>query len=418
MYCGSCIHDNTLASALLKKGHEVTLIPTYTPLRTDEPNVSIDQVFLGGINIYLQEKFPFFRRSPRFLTRLLEQPFLLQLAGSLGSSTNPKDLGALAVSILNGDEGNQRKEIVRLADWLAEEVEPDLVQLTNSMFAGMAGALRRKLSVPILCGLQGEDLFLEGLIEPYRSQAREILRRRLKDIDGFIAPNRYYADFMSGYLDIPRDSIHVVPLGLNLDGHGGPSGARTDDSLAVGYLARISPEKGLHQLAEAFTLLCREIGSSRLTLRVAGYLSRKDRPYFEQVVQALKRSGLEDRLDYWGEIDRDRKIEFFQSIDVFSVPTIYHECKGLYVLEALANSIPVVQPDHGSFPELLEETAGGILVDPGSPEALAVAIQSLLSDREHRETVGRRGKEAVFQAFNAASMAEASLAVYQHYARI
>ena len=58
MYCGSCLHDNTLAAALLELGEDVVLVPTYTPLRTDEPDVSIDRVFFGGINVYLQEKVP------------------------------------------------------------------------------------------------------------------------------------------------------------------------------------------------------------------------------------------------------------------------------------------------------------------------------------------------------------------------
>ncbi len=416
MYCGSCIHDNTLAAALRDKGHDVTLIPTYTPLRTDEPNVSIDHVFMGGINIYLRQKFPFFRRSPRVLDWLLDRTVLLKLAARLGSSTDPKDLGALAVSILKGEEGHQGKEMVKLVDWLVGALDPEIVQLTNSMFVGMAGPIKRKLRVPVLSALQGEDLFLEGLVEPYRSQALDVLRRRLRDVDGFIAPSTYYADFMSGYLDIPRERIHVVRLGLNLKGHGESAGSRKNGSEVIGYLARICPEKGLHLLAESFRLLCRESNPSGARLRVAGYLGKGDRPYFQEVVRKLTQAGLRDRFDYWGEVDRVRKIEFLNSIDVFSVPTIYRDPKGLSVLEAMANAVPVVQPDHGSFPELVKETGGGVLVDPGSPEALASAIQSLLKDPERRKMLGRRGQEAVFRTFSSETMAEASLAVYRQYA--
>jgi hypothetical protein len=64
MYCGTCIHDNTLAAALRDKGHEVALIPTYTPIRTDEVDVSIDRIFYGGINVYLQQKLALFRHTP------------------------------------------------------------------------------------------------------------------------------------------------------------------------------------------------------------------------------------------------------------------------------------------------------------------------------------------------------------------
>src|ERR1043165_1330623 len=78
MYCGSCLHDNTLAAALLALGEDVLLVPTYTPLRTDEPNVSIDRVFFGGINVYLQEKSSLFRHTPWWMDRWLDHPALLE----------------------------------------------------------------------------------------------------------------------------------------------------------------------------------------------------------------------------------------------------------------------------------------------------------------------------------------------------
>ena len=62
MYCGSCLHDNTLAGALLRMGHDVSLIPTYTPIRTDGTDFSIDRVFYGAINVYLAQKASLFRQ--------------------------------------------------------------------------------------------------------------------------------------------------------------------------------------------------------------------------------------------------------------------------------------------------------------------------------------------------------------------
>ena len=177
MYCGSCIHDNTLAAALIKKGHEVMLVPTYTPLRTDEDSVSLDSVFYGAINVYLQQKSSLFRHlAPRALDRILDKPRLLQYVSRFGSATTARDLGALTVSILSGEEGHQRKELYKLIDWLDKIARPDLVQLTNSMFLGLAREIKRRLGVPILCTLQGEDIFLEELPEPYRSQAKELLK--------------------------------------------------------------------------------------------------------------------------------------------------------------------------------------------------------------------------------------------------
>src|SRR5437762_1513939 len=69
MYCGSCMHDNTLVAALHQLGHDAILLPTYTPLRTDEEDISQQRVFFGGINVYLQQKSGLFRHTPWFLDR-------------------------------------------------------------------------------------------------------------------------------------------------------------------------------------------------------------------------------------------------------------------------------------------------------------------------------------------------------------
>ena len=104
MYCGTCIHDNTLAAALRRQGVDVALIPTYTPLRTDEEGVALNRVFYGGINVYLQQKWSLFRHTPRAVDRLLDSPHLLGSLGRFSASTSAADLGALTVSVLQGEE--------------------------------------------------------------------------------------------------------------------------------------------------------------------------------------------------------------------------------------------------------------------------------------------------------------------------
>lgn len=415
MYCGSCIHDNTLASALIEKGHEVTLVPTYTPLRTDEDCVSVAPVFYGAINVYLQQKSALFRRmAPRALYRILDRPKLLQSVSRFGSATNARELGALTLSILRGEEGHQRRELYKLVDWLEKEIKPDLVQLTNSMFLGLARELKRKLGVPVLCSLQGEDIFLEDLPEPYKSRARELLGERAADVDGFVAPVTSYADFMSHYLGVNREKIHVVPLGINLDGHGKLPPTR-GETVTIGYLARICPEKGLHLLVEAFDFLVGRMGKRRVRLEVAGYLGSRDKTYFREISREVSRSGWQDRFRYRGEVDREQKLEFLSSLDILSVPTVYRDPKGLFVLEALANGVPVVQPSHGSFPELIELTGGGILVEPNSAQSLAEGLQTLVEDSVERKRLGEEGRSAVNRLFSAQALAERALQVYRRY---
>jgi glycosyltransferase involved in cell wall biosynthesis len=415
MYCGSCIHDNTLAGALIRQGQDVTLIPTYTPIRTEDPYVGHESVFYGAINVYLQEKFSLFRRTPRIVDWILDRPPLLNWVSRFASTTSAQDLGTLTVSMLQGELGNQRKELEKLIAWLQAEIQPDLVQLTNSMFLGLAREIRQSLGVPVLCSLQGEEIFLDDLVEPYKTQARSLLRERASEIDGFVAPSHTYAEFMSEYLGVTRQKIHVVPLGLKLEGHGGPKKRRNEGPVTIGYLARICPEKGLHQLVEAFDLLVHRMGKENLRLEIAGYLGARDRAYLEEIVARIVRSEWSDRFKNRGEVNRSQKLEFLNSLDILSVPTTYKDPKGLFILEALANEVCVVQPAHGSFPEIIEATGGGRLVEPDSVEALADGLQLMVENRAERERMAKMGKQAVFEKFSDEALAGNALGVYRQF---
>src|SRR6476659_8827502 len=110
MYCGSCARDNALAVELLARGHDVTLVPLYTPSTTDETNVSRNRVLFGGISIYLQQHLALFRKTPRFLDRLWDSPTVIGALARRSLSTDPKLLGDLTVSMLEGRRGVLRKE--------------------------------------------------------------------------------------------------------------------------------------------------------------------------------------------------------------------------------------------------------------------------------------------------------------------
>ncbi len=415
MYCGTCIHDNMLAKELIQQGHEVALIPTYTPLRTDDENVSLQHVFFGGINVYLQQKTAFFRHTPWLFDRLFDSPALLNSLSKLSTSTSAQDLGDLTVSMLKGANGKQKKELKKLVWWLKNDYRPDIVQLTNSMFSGIAAELKHQLNIPVICGFQGEDIFLDQLIEPYKSEAITLLRERSNDIDGFFASCNYYADYMSEYTRIDREKVHVIPLGLNLEGHGTVEKRLENEPFTIGYMARICPEKGLHLLIEAFYQLTQKLGKGNVRLKVAGYLGGRDKAYFDQISQQLKNWQIEDDFEYLGIVDRQEKIHFLNQIHVLSVPTVYRESKGLFVLESLANEVPVVLPNHGSFPELVQTTSGGILVEPLSTKAIIKGITKIIQNPELREKLGQQGKQAVHQNYTIHQTGIRTLAVLNRY---
>jgi glycosyltransferase involved in cell wall biosynthesis len=412
MYCGSCLHDNTLAAALLDLGEDVLLVPTYTPIRTDEVDVSMRRVFFGGINVYLQQNFAVFRRTPWWLDRLLDHPGLLERVSQRGVSIQPAALGDMTVSMLRGEEGHQRKEIEKLVDWLITDVRPDVVHLSNSMMIGMARMMKERYGPPVICQLSGEDLFLEKLVPPHYEQARALLRERATAVDAFVALNRYYADFMADYLSVNRSKVQVIPHGLKLDGHGKRIEKRPDEPRIIGYLARICEDKGLHLLVEACERLTQRDDVPPFVLHAAGYLGAADRPYLESLQEQVVAGPLAGRFEYVGELDRSQKIAFLQSLDVFSVPTVYRESKGLPALEAMANAVPVVLPDHGSFSEMVADTGGGLLCRPHDADDLADKLAELLRDPIRASQFGLAGQQAIEDRYHAKTMARQTRDLY------
>jgi glycosyltransferase involved in cell wall biosynthesis len=415
MYCGSCLQDNALASELLARGHEVTLMPLYTPLLTDEPNVTRPRVLFGGISVYLQQHVPFFRRAPRFVDRWLDSPGLIRLFARRSVSVDPKMLGDLTISMLEGTDGVLRREFDKLLEWVAEEPEPHIVSITNSMLLGLARPLASALGRPISCTLQGEDFFLDGLIEPYKARARDLLRQRARDVDQFVAVSDYYAKYMKDYLGVPAHKIAVVPLGVNLKGFEEAAASRQErpeTPFTIGFFARVAPEKGLHVLARAFIRLHAMVEAAPIRLEAAGYLAPAHEAYLGEVRHLLADAGLLTSFAYRGAVDRDGKIAFMRSVDVLSVPATFDDAKGLPLLEAMAAGVPVVQPNRGSFAEIVRNTGGGLLVRPDDEDALAQALYTLWRDRTLTGRIGRCGHEGVRASYTIQQSADKLLTVY------
>ena len=412
MYCGSCLRDNAMATELMKRGHDVLLLPVYTPTLTDEPNVSHNHVVLGGISAYLEQYVPLFRKTPRWLDRLWDSKTALNLATRRSISTNPKMLGEMTVSVLKGEDGFQRKEIDKFLDWVKDEAPPDVINLPYTLLLGLAGPIKQSLKAPIFCTLQGEDLFLDGLHEPYRTQALDLIRDHLPHVDRFLSVSQYYADFMPGYLGIPRDKIRVVPLGINPDGfelrHADPRGPFT-----VGFFGRIAPEKGLHVLAEAYRLARQSGELPEARLEAAGYMAADCKPYLEAIQKRLQDAGLGGEFHYRGVLERVDKIEFLRGLDVMSMPATYDEPKGVSLLEAMACGVPLVQPRRGAFTEIVERTGGGLLVQPDDPQSLADGILNIARDSDLAQDLSANGFRGVREHYTAAHMADTVLASYQ-----
>ena len=411
MYCGSCLRDNALAAELLRRGHDVTLMPVYTPTLTDESNVSAgNPVLFGGISVYLEQNVPLFRHTPRLLDRLWDAAPVIRAFAGRSMQVNPRFLGEMAVSMLKGEHGHQRKEFEKLIEWLRHEPPPDVVNLPNSLLISMAGPIRRTLGRPVVVTMQGEDLFLDGLPEPFRTTAIDLIRQQVRDVDLFLSVSEFYVERMHTLLGIPLDKIAVVPLGINTDGYQGERAGR-GSTFRLGYFARIAPEKGLMELAETYRVLRQEKGLPASRLEAAGYLGGEHREYLARVERRLRDWGLAGEFQYHGAVDREQKIRFLRGLDVLSVPAPYPDPKGTYLLEAMAAGTPVVQPRSGAFTETIERTGGGLLVEAGT-DALADGILQLWRQPDAAAALGARGAEGVRAHYSVEREADRVLEVF------
>lgn len=429
MYCGSCMHDNSLAKALQKQGVDCILLPIYTPTRTDEQNVSTQQVFLGGVHLYLLQRLPWLRFIPRAWRAWLDAPWLLQRVRQGKRPPKAKLLGQLTVSMLRGTHGRQRDEIDRLAVWLATGLRPETVLLTNLLIGGAIPSIRLHLpAAQVVVMLQGDDIFLDYLRPQERQQAVELMRQLVDEVDHFLCNSQFYADKMSKLLAIPADKVSVLPLALDpspfqspvestQDGASPPANAGRVDAtepIRIGYFARLAPEKGLHHLVAAFLQLKEQNPGLDCQLHIAGWAAPSQAKYVHQLRQQIEAAGRQGDVEFWGSPDMAGKCRFLRNVDMLCVPTDYQEPKGRFVLEAWANGIPVIQPRHGAFPEMIQAAGGGLLFPPGDVPALTASLLELVTDSGLRKALGQAGQRYVLEQANIASQAERLVRILRH----
>jgi glycosyltransferase involved in cell wall biosynthesis len=403
-YCGTCLRDHALVLELRRQGHDVLMAPLYLPLAVEEAQADEAPLFYGGINVYLQQKASLFRTTPRWLDRLFDSPGLLRAAAKRAGMTSARELGEMTLSMLRGEEGQQVKELERLTDWLATEARPDVVLLSTGLLLGLARRIKERTGVPIGCFLNGEDTYLDSLPEGTSEAAWDLLSGRARDVDMLFPVSRYYADLMGRRASLPPDRVRVIYPGISLDGF--PAPTSPPEPPVLGYLARMCPAKGLETLVEAYILLRARDRVRNLKLRVGGSCTEADGQFVRKLQERLAAKGLAEDVEFLPNLSREAKLAFLGSLSVLSVPATYGEAFGLYVIEAMAAGVPVVQPRHAAFPELIEETGGGVLCEPDDPQSLAEAVEGLFEAPEMIRDLGERGRQSVLEKFTSQQMAE------------
>ncbi len=421
MLCGSCIRDNALARVLARRGHEVRLVPLYQRSRTDEMSVSEARIRFGGISVFLQHAAPLFAALPG-LDRILDSPALLGLAERFSSSTDPTRLGPLTVTTLEGARGPARRAVERLAESVrpgARDARPDVVVLPNSLLLGLAAPLAATTGAPVVVTFSGEDLFLSRLPSADRERALGLMREAADTADHFVGVTEHHARSMADTLGIPDDRVSFVRLGVDSEGFPAepkaPPAVGVDGGprrVTIGFFSRIAPEKGLDRLARAVRHLAAQPETPPLRVRAAGWMSRAGQGYLDEVRRLFGAEETRVSFEYVGEVDRAGKIAFLREADVVAIPATFPEPKGIPAIEAMMAGTPVVVPQQGAYPALLDRAEGGVLAKSSEPEDFAAALSQLVLHPERRASVGARGFERVREEHSADRMAEEAEAAF------
>jgi glycosyltransferase involved in cell wall biosynthesis len=398
-YCENCLRDAALVRAMRELGHDVLLLPMYLPLQAErDGQLSSSEVFFGGVNVYLQQKLSLFRKTPRWLDRIFDSQWLLRLVSKKAGMTSAKELGETTLSMLRGENGKQVKELERLVDWLTqEENKVDIVILSNVLLAGLAKQIKNKLGIPVVCLLQDEDGFLDGL-GPYSERCWSELKERANDIDLFISVSKYYADVMCSRLGISKEKVNVVYTGISLEGF--EEKKTMPERPTIGYLSRMCPQRGLDVLVEAFILLKNKDIFKDVRLSIAGGQIGSDKKFVEKLQRRLGNCGVSDDVDFLDDFERKARLSFLRRLSVLCVPEKKPVAYGLYVLEALAAGVPAVEPAIGVFNELADQTGAVCLYEQNDAQQVAAALEKVLSDKEYARQLGQNGKHAVFEIFD------------------
>jgi glycosyltransferase involved in cell wall biosynthesis len=410
-YCGNCLRDSKFVDALRKKGHQVIKVPMYLPLYSDEHDIADIPVFYGAISIYLKQLYPVFRKAPVWFDRLLNTKPVLKMAASMAGSTDAKGLDEMTISMLMGEGGKQQEELERMVDWIADHCSPDIIHISNALLLGLAHRIREKIKVPVVCSLQDEDVWVDVMRPESREEVWKLMHEKSSDVDAFIAVSNYFAGVMRQKMGLQNHRIFPVYLGvdpLEYDFEQATGKPRT-----IGFISRMCHENGLDIAVDAFIILKKQPGFEDVGFCITGGSTSADSRYIARIKKTIRKAGLEDRVDFHESFEGSGRKEFFRKVAIASVPVRNGEAFGIYLPELMASGIPIIQPDLGAFPEIVNQSGGGRIYSPNTPENLAKNWAEVLTDKKLMSEWSVQARKGVEEHFDIHVHTEKIIGVYE-----
>jgi glycosyltransferase involved in cell wall biosynthesis len=410
-YCGNCLRDSKIFDALRAEEHDALKLPMYLPLFSHDMDGNEVPVFYGAISIYLKQKFALFRHAPQWLDNLLNSRPMLRFAARMANSTRPTGLEDMTISMLLGEDGRQKDELEKMVHWLETHVKPDVIHISNALLLGLAHKLKERLKVPVVCSLQDEDVWVDDMHSEMAEKVWELMHEKAVDIDLFIPVSQYFADFMKEKLAIPDEKMEILHLGVDAEDY--PFADASTKPRNIGYLSRLCKDNGLEVLVDAFILLKKMDGHEDIRLLLTGGYTGDDTKFIKAQKRKISAAGLSDSVEFIDDFEGDTRKKFFSRVQLLSVPVLKGEAFGIYLLEAMASGIPVVQPRLGAFPEIIEKSGGGITYPFNSPEELAKALSKLMANPEKIRELSLQARKSTEDVFNIHFVAKRLINVYQ-----
>ncbi len=402
-YCGNCVRDDFLASALRESGEDVIVMPLYLPLDQMQTDT---EVFFPATSYYVADALFGEKPMPAWLDSFLSRKAFLDLAASLAGSTSAGGMEGMTLSMIKGEGRAFRDRMEGVLEFIEKE-RPDIIHIPTTMLTGVARLIRERFPIPIVCSVQDEEIWIDELKGGDASRAWQGIRDNARWIDSFVTTSVFYMHKAQS-LGMPfAGQMHLLHPGVNLEKYHCPT-YPADPTIGFNY--RMNSLDGLDTLVDAFIRLKKKDSIPNLRLYIGGGHTSLERKFLSGIRRKL--SPYKEWVTFQKGYTQRRHFEFYREVSVVCVPIKFDESIGLYLPEAFAAGRPVVEPDRGSFREI---TGGaGILYDPSVPEALDEALERIFLSGSLMGELRQKALQRARDTFNSTRLASEIKEVYQN----